>query len=104
MPKVRQPVTVRLRGYAEEFASETLVFENNALICRCCGARLCTTQDSEMRRSTITQHIATAKHGKSRELLKKQKSLSFEKDTFMMELCQVRFSVQTSARLLYIQF
>lgn len=87
MPKIKKPVSSKLRSLAEEFRDETFVFE-----CRCCGVRLGSAVE-EMRRSTVTQHIGTVKHAKNKSLMVKQRSLTFEKDTFAMDLCQVRFDV-----------
>ena len=101
MPKPKTPVIVRLRRFAEEFSVEMLVIENSTLLCRCCGTRLGSVNDeNEMKRYTVTQHINSAKHGKNKKLLAKQKDLNFEKDTFAMELCQVRFGVQIFIQLL----
>jgi hypothetical protein len=101
MPKVKKPVSRKLRQLAAEFKDEMIVLVSDTnssnftvlnVNCRCCGVTL-GNDSQEMKRWAVTQHIKSAKHLKNKDLSAKQQTLEFKKDTFFGDICQVRIEL-----------
>lgn len=98
MPPIKKPVSYKLKLLADEFIEDGLVHESKRLMCRYCGIQLGLDSDDDVKRWTIVQHIRAPKHIKNKMLQADQKKLTFEKDTYSMDICKVRTYVQIKYR------